>query len=135
MNLMTKDEDYKSFTIRNTISISICYYVGMYFLGFSGIVAGSASVLLSKFTGSAIVKNLGRLQAVCIGNIAPHIIVRIFGTACPAPRIVASIVAMGMWEIISCYVFYASSTYGYIGCLVAAFSLSQLIYPCSDATG
>jgi len=135
MNLLTKDPDYTSFTIRNTISITICYFLGMYCLDYSGIVSGSASVLLSKFAGSALVKNLGRLQAVCIGNIAPHIIVTIFGTACSAPRIVASIVAMGMWEIISCYVFYASASYGYIGCLVAAFSLSQLIYPCSDVTG
>lgn len=135
MNLMTKDEDYKSFTIRNTISISICYYVGMYWLGYSGVVAGSASVLLSKFAGSAIVKNLGRLQAVCIGNIAPHIIVRIFGTACYAPRIVGSVLAMALWEIVTCYVFYSSPTYGYIGCLTAAFALGQLIYPCSDLTG
>merc|ERR1712216_733817 len=44
----------------------------------------------SRFAGSAIVKNLGRLQAVCIGNI---------------------------------------------GCLIAAFSLSQLIYPCSHLAG
>lgn len=135
MNLLTKDPDYVSFTVRNTISITICYYIGMYYLGYSGIVAGSASVLLSKMAGSAIVKNLGRLQAVCIGNITPHIIVRIFGTACEAPRIVASIIAMAIWEITACYVYYASSAYGYIGCLVAAFSLGQLIYPCSALSG
>jgi len=135
MNVLTKDPDYVSFVVRNTISITICYYVGMYYLGYSGIVAGSASVLLSKMAGSAIVKNLGRLNAVCIGNIAPHIIVRIFGVACSTPRIIASICAMASWEMLACYVFYASSQFGYIGCLVAAFSLGQLIYPCSDLTG
>jgi hypothetical protein len=135
MNLLTKDPDYVSFTVRNTISITICYFVGMYCLDYSGVVAGSASVLLSKFAGSALVKNLGRLQAVCIGNVAPHIIVRIFGTSCYAPRIVGSVIAMAFWEIISCYTFYSSPTYGYIGCLIAAFSLGQLIYPCSDLTG
>jgi len=134
-NLLMKDPDYISFTVRNTISITICYFVGMYFLGYSGIVAGSASVLLSRFAGAALVKNLGRLQAVCIGNIAPHIIVKIFGTACSTPRIVASVIAMACWEIVTCYVYYASSTYGYIGCLTAAFALYQLIYPCSDLTG
>eukprot|EP00746_Dinoflagellata_sp_MGD_P093361 gnl/MRDRNA2_/MRDRNA2_36933_c0_seq1.p1 gnl/MRDRNA2_/MRDRNA2_36933_c0~~gnl/MRDRNA2_/MRDRNA2_36933_c0_seq1.p1 ORF type:complete len:889 (-),score=159.65 gnl/MRDRNA2_/MRDRNA2_36933_c0_seq1:170-2836(-) len=134
-NMLTKDPDHISFTVRNTISITICYYLGMFYLDYSGVVAGSASVLLSRFAGSAIVKNLGRLQAVCIGNIAPHIIVHTFGTACYAPRIVASIIAMAFWEVVTCYVYYSSPTYGYIGCLTAAFALSQLIYPCSDLTG
>jgi hypothetical protein len=133
--VLMKDADHVSFTVRNTISITLCYYLGMYFLGYSGVVAGSASVLLSRFAGSAIVKNLGRLQAVCIGNIAPHIIVRIFGTACYGPRIVASVLAMAFWEVVTCYVYYSSPSYGYIGCLTAAFALSQLIYPCSDLTG
>jgi hypothetical protein len=134
-SVLLKDPDHVSFTMRNTISISICYYLGMYGLGYSGVVAGSASVLLSRFAGSAIVKNLGRLQAVCIGNITPHIIVRLFGTSCYNPRIVASVLAMAFWEIVTCYVYYSSPTYGYIGCLTAAFALSQLIYPCSDLAG
>jgi len=133
--VLTQDPDHVSFTVRNTISIVICYYLGMFYLDYSGVVAGSASVLLSRFAGSAIVKNLGRLQAVCIGNIAPHIIVHTFGTACYAPRIVASIIAMSVWEIVTCYVYYSSPTYGYIGCLTAAFALGQLIYPCSDLSG
>merc|ERR1719329_394752 len=34
-----------------------------------------------------------------------------------------------------CYIYYSSATYGYIGCLTAAFALGTLVYPCQHETG
>jgi hypothetical protein len=35
-----------------------------------------------------------------------------------------------LFEVLACYIFYDSPTFGYIGCLVAAFAVGVLAYPC-----
>merc|ERR1711937_867049 len=74
MNVCVNTPAKLSFAERNTISICLAYYVGFWCLDMSAIAAGTCSVLLSSFSGSALIKNLGRLQSVVIATIVPHII-------------------------------------------------------------
>lgn len=36
------------------------------------------------------------------------------------------------WETLTCYIYYSSPVYGYIGMLAAAFAMTNVVVPCSD---
>jgi len=125
------DKNYRSFVLRNSLSVIINFYIGMFLLGYSGIAAGTCALLLSNYAGSAMQKNLGRLQGVVVGNVIPHIVVQLFGTFCSTRTTVIRMVSLVLWEIFANYIYYGSQAYGYIGCLAAAFGASVLVTPCS----
>merc|ERR1712118_582424 len=125
------DEHNINFLMRGFISIIICFYFGMYFMTYAGVPSGTGSLLLNKFSGAAIVKNLGRLQAVLISQVVPHLICSVLGTACWYPVIIVQALFMIGWELLTCYIYYSSTQYGYIGCLTAAFGIVPLAYPCA----
>jgi len=89
-------------------------------------------VLISTFSGSALQKNLNRLQAVTLAAILPHLIASAMGQSCSPVRIVVQCAAIVLYEVITCYIYYSSATYGYVGCLIAALGVSNLIYPCHE---
>jgi len=77
-------------------------------------------------------RNMGRILAVVLSATFPRIFVRIIGYSCGiVPTVVKTFVLFAI-ELLSMYVYYASVSYGYIGCLVGAFSCSVLIYPCGN---
>jgi len=131
-DVILMDPSYRSFTLRNTLSITLAFYVGYFFCGYSGVPAGTVAVLISNFSGSALQKNLGRMQAVTLGLVLPFIIVQAMGTSCGHARVALQYVMIFAWEMLTAYVYYASPSYGYIGCLLAATGVGTLIYPCSD---
>jgi hypothetical protein len=122
-------------TIRGTIEILLCYYVGMYCMGSpSAAAAGTVALLIADSPGSALTKNMGRIQAVVIGALVPHILTQLLGATCggfPYYRSMAKIVVFFLYEVLACYIYYSSKQFGYIGCLVAAFSCGVLCYPCA----
>eukprot|EP00928_Gymnodinium_smaydae_P072978 TRINITY_DN56254_c0_g1_i1.p1 TRINITY_DN56254_c0_g1~~TRINITY_DN56254_c0_g1_i1.p1 ORF type:complete len:882 (+),score=135.34 TRINITY_DN56254_c0_g1_i1:109-2754(+) len=123
--------DVHSFTIRNTISVVGTFYMGYFWLGYNATAAGTVSLLISEFSGSALQKNMGRLQAVVIGAIVPHIIMQIIGHSCDGFFIGLQILCLFLFEFLTCYIYYSSKVYGYIGCLTAAFGLSILMTSCT----
>jgi hypothetical protein len=131
--ILIKSKDNWSFAIRNSLSIAISYYIGFWFLGFDAVPAGTVSVLISNFSGSALQKNMGRLQAVTLATILPHLIVQVMGQYCDFMRGVMQAGALAVWEVVFCYVYYQSPTYGYIGCLLAAQGAGLFVFPCTDA--
>jgi hypothetical protein len=126
------DPSYRSFTLRNTLSITLAFYVGYFFCDYSGVPAGTVAVLISNFSGSALQKNLGRMQAVTLGQVLPFIIVQAIGTSCGHARVALQYLMIFAWEMMTAYIYYASASYSYIGCLLAATGVGTLIYPCSD---
>jgi hypothetical protein len=128
------DADHRSFTARNTLSVVIAFYIGFWFKGYDAAAAGTVAVLISTFSGSALQKNLNRLQAVTLAAILPHLIASMMGQSCSPPRILMQCVAIVLYEVITCYIYYSSATYGYVGCLIAALGVSNLIYPCKEHT-
>jgi hypothetical protein len=125
------DEANNSFVLRSFISITFLFYLGMYGLAYGGVPSGTGALLLNKFSGAAIQKNLGRLQATIISQVVPHLITKILGTSCYLPRICFQGAIIVGWEMLTCYIYYSSSAFGYIGCLIAAFGVPTLTYPCA----
>lgn len=125
--------DVHGFTVRGSLSVLGCYYVGMYYEGYNAVAAGTVSLLITDFAGSALQKNMGRIQAVVIGAVVPHILVMVMGTACTTFWIGVRMLVLFLFETITCYIYYSSPTYGYIGLLAAAFALPSLIYGCGAA--
>lgn len=127
---------FSSFTWRNYISIVICYYLDFTYYKFSGACSGTASLLLTEFAGSAIQKNLGRLQGVILGKIVPQTIKQIEFQLAVAlsmdidgtTMITVRAITLWLWLFGTCYLYYASPAFGYIGCLAAAFGCPYLIY-------
>merc|ERR1719163_2505310 len=74
---LKKGFDIHGLTCRGTCAVILAYYIGFFFLNKSAIASGTAALLISPFTGSALQKNMGRLQAVVIGNILPHIFTQV----------------------------------------------------------
>lgn len=129
-DVLRRGMDIHGFTVRNTISLVLCYYIGYFKLGYSGVPAGTAALLLTDFSGSALHKNMMRLQAVCIGSILPHIITRVLGQSCGLYKLVFQGVSIVLWETLTNYVYYSSPTWGYVGCLAGAFGSTVLVFPC-----
>lgn len=124
-----------SFTVRASIEVLTAYYMGLYIFEYNASAACCVSLLLADFPGSAMIKNLGRLQSVVLSAVVPHLITRIEGPSCDPAIACLKAFSVFAWETLMCYIYYSSATYGYIGCLCAAFALGTLIYPCQHETG
>jgi hypothetical protein len=120
---------HSSVTVRGTIEILLCYYVGLYFFDYNGVAAGTVSLLIADTPGSALTKNLNRIQAVVIGALVPHIITQVIGSHAIWYVTVGKVCAYYAFEALACYIYYSSANFGYVGCLVAAFACSVLVYP------
>lgn len=132
MDKILHDYDYRSFIIRSTLSVVVCFYLGVFVFGYDGTTAGTVSLLLSNFAGSALLRNLGRLQGVVLGNILPHILMQMTGSDCWAPRIIVQGALLVAYMLLTNYIYYASATMGFIGGLAAAFGGPILVFTCSN---
>merc|ERR1719171_911744 len=101
------DVDNRNFLMRGTISIVGCFYFGMYCMNYAGVPSGTGSLLLNKFSGAAIQKNLGRLQAVLISQVVPHLVTTVLGNSCWYPLICIQALFMLGWELLLCYIYYS----------------------------
>jgi len=121
-----------NFVKRAMICINLSFVIG--FFGyeplikpyFSGIAATS-SLLLSKFTGSAIVKNLGRVQGVVLGMVAGQIIKSFFHTCDWYNVVLLGLVAF-LWSFGLLFVWHNGSPQtSFVGSLAACFGLSMIL--------
>jgi len=119
-----------SFAFRGSVEVLIGYYMGMYCFNFNASTACFVSLLLAEFTGSAMLKNLGRLQAVVLSAVVPHLIMRIQTYSCDPAVTCLKAFSIFVWETLTMYIYYGSASYGYIGLSCGAFALGTLVYPC-----
>jgi len=125
------DRQYRSFVLRNTFSMLISFYLGFFFFNYNATGAGTVALLISNYTGSALQKNLGRLQGVALAQIFPHIYARILGTGCDFMRVAFLGFGIFIWELFTNYIYYSSPAFGYIALLAGALGAPILVYPCA----
>lgn len=102
---------------------------------FSAGIAINVSLLLSQFSGSAMVKNMGRLQGAVLGTILGQIVWVNFAW-CNAWREQATLTLCYFFIMFgSIYIMHTSTTYGYIGGLLAVFAASAMLHRCSNEEG
>jgi hypothetical protein len=110
---------------RACLSIFSGFAIGYFGFGdlfhkFDAGIATTASVLLSKFLGSAMVKNLGRVQGVVLGTVVGQIAHAML-ESCEAQSIGFLALILFCYSCITLFTYYSSTQYSYIACLLAAF--------------
>jgi len=130
------DLTHINFAVKNSVAILLCFYIGLHgyskmILQFSPGIANTASILLSRFTGSAMKKNLSRLQGVVIGLVVGEMAYAVLGW-CELWAHIAMAVLLALWVSFTLFMYYDSPTYGGITILMAAFGTKYFLKECSS---
>lgn len=131
------DGMHLNFVLRNWLSIVLSFWVGYkgvagkMILPYNAALASTCCVLLSRGVGSAMAKNLNRLQGVVLGSV-------IGGSAyallawCTMWGYVSVALAVLIWATVTLFIYYNSAQFGTVGLLLAVFGVTSLLQGCSD---
>jgi len=130
------DARHANLALRNSCSILLCFLIGYFgygnvLLNENASISGTASILLSSTVGSAIAKNLGRLQGVVLGTVVGKLVWALLGW-CTWWGYIGLCAALFGWNFLCLYVYYDSPKYGGIACLLAAFGSGNFLVGCTD---
>ena len=131
------DKDHVLYAWRGISSYFICFTIG--FFGFgefisprSAGIAATAPLLLSMYSGSALVNDLNRIQGLMLGNV----LVRLLGgfvDSCDWSELVLHSLTTFLWTFGGLFVYFHSRIYSTVGILAAAFGASTLLgVSCND---
>merc|ERR1719399_181760 len=129
-------KDHIMWTLRNGISIVLAFYVGWHGYGqyiamYNASIASTVAVLLSKFVGSAMTKNLARLQGVVIGIVLGNLLYALLAW-CYWWGHLAVAVALYLWTLMGLFMYFHSTNYSTVGLLLAVFGTQALLKPCAN---
>eukprot|EP00931_Biecheleriopsis_adriatica_P073025 TRINITY_DN47397_c0_g1_i1.p1 TRINITY_DN47397_c0_g1~~TRINITY_DN47397_c0_g1_i1.p1 ORF type:complete len:854 (+),score=126.79 TRINITY_DN47397_c0_g1_i1:46-2562(+) len=136
------DRTHLTFVSKGAIAVLVSFfigYVGSPVLGLAPYEAGiacTASLLMSKALGSAIVKNLQRVQGVVLGTVCGQLIHRLFITCAWYNSLILAVILF-IWVSFNIFIYYNSAVFATIGCLLAAFGATKILGGCEfnvDAT-
>jgi hypothetical protein len=130
------DRDHQMWTLRNGMSIIIAFYVGWhgyqrYISMYNASLASTVAVLLSKFVGSAMTKNLARLQGVVLGIVLGNILYALLGWCYWWGHLLVA-VALYSWTLLGLFMYYHSENYSTVGVLLVVFGSQSLLRPCAN---
>jgi hypothetical protein len=131
-----KDKDHIMWTLRNGLSIVFAFYVGWhgynkYISMYNPSLAGTVAVLLSNFAGSAMTKNLSRLQGVVIGIVLGNLLYAFLGWCYWWGHLLVA-VALYCWTLLGLFMYFHSENYSTVGLLLVVFGAQALMRPCSN---
>jgi hypothetical protein len=130
------EKDHIMWTVRNSFSIIIAFWVGwhgygQYIASYNAAIASTVAVLLSKFVGSAMVKNLARLQGVVIGIVLGNLLYAFLAWCYWWGHLLVGI-ALYLWTLMGLFMYFHSTNYATVGLLLAVFGTSALCKPCAN---
>uniref|UniRef100_A0A7S2JJ34 Uncharacterized protein n=1 Tax=Zooxanthella nutricula TaxID=1333877 RepID=A0A7S2JJ34_9DINO len=119
------DPMHRNWALRAALAIFSGFAIGFHgygdlFSSYNAGIACTASVLLSKFVGSAMVKNLGRIQGVVLGTVVGQLVHATLGASCDTLGLAAVALCLFLYGVLTLFTYYNSTQYSYIGCLLAA---------------
>jgi len=126
-----------NFVLRNWLSICISFWVGYkgvagkMIMPYNAALASTCCVLLSRAVGSAMAKNLNRLQGVVLGSVVGQTAYALLAW-CTMWGYVSVAVAVLSWATITLFIYYNSAQFGTVGLLLAVFGVTSLLQGCSD---
>jgi len=126
-----------NFVLRNWLSICISFWVGYrgvagkMILPYNAALASTCCVLLSRAVGSAMAKNLNRLQGVVLGTVIGQTAYALLAW-CTAWGYMSVAVSVLIWATITLFIYYNSAQFGTVGLLLAVFGVTSLLQGCSD---
>jgi hypothetical protein len=130
------EKDHLMWTLRNFTSIVIAFYVGWagynkYISSYNAQIASTVGVLLSKFVGSAMVKNLARLQGVVIGIVLGNLLYAFLGWCYWWGHLLVAL-ALYFWTMLGLFMYFHSTNFSTVGLLLAVFGSQSLLRPCAN---
>jgi hypothetical protein len=134
---LLKDKDHIMWTIRNALSIILAFFVGWhgynkYISSYNASLASTVAVLLSKFAGSAMTKNLARLQGVVIGIVLGNLLYALLAWCFWWGHLLVAI-ALYLWTLMGLFMYFHSENYSTVGLLLVVFGAQALLRPCSNS--
>mmetsp|Transcript_19354 Transcript_19354/g.44561 ORF Transcript_19354/g.44561 Transcript_19354/m.44561 type:complete len:838 (-) Transcript_19354:80-2593(-) len=121
-----------NFIIRGVVSYMLAFVAGIYVYGYDFTIAATVALILSRFVGSALERNLGRMQGVVLGLVLPAIVMSQVPTCSGGIGTAVFLVIIFGFEAVCLYIFFsASARYAFIGMLTAAFAAQSFFQPCS----
>lgn len=134
---LLKDPMHLNFVLRNWLSICISFWVGYrgvagkMILPYNAALASTCCVLLSRCVGSAMAKNLNRLQGVVLGTVIGQTAYALLAW-CTVSGYISVAVAVLVWATLTLFIYYNSAAFGTVGLLLAVFGVTSLLQGCSD---
>lgn len=131
------DRMHLNYVLRNWLSICLSFWVGYkgvagkMVLPYNAALASTCCVLLSRFIGSAMSKNLNRLQGVVLGTVFGQVVYALLAW-CIWWGYLAIAVAVFIWAFASLFIYYNSQTYSSVGLLLGVFGVGGMLQGCSD---
>lgn len=131
------DKMQLNFVLRNWFSICISFWVGYrgvagkMILPFNAALASTCCVLLSRAVGSAMAKNLNRLQGVVLGTVIGQTAYALLAW-CTWWGYVSVAISVLLWATVTLFIYYNSAQFGTVGLLLAVFGVTSLLQGCSD---
>jgi len=132
-----QDKSHLQWTVRNATSILVAFAIGYngvagkMILNYNPAIASTVCVLLSNFVGSALTKNLSRLQGVVLGIVVGQVGYALLGW-CVWWGYISVAFALYSWTLIAVFVYYNSAQYSTVGLLLAVFGSAGLLQGCSE---
>lgn len=132
-----QDKMQLNFVLRNWFSICISFWVGYkgvagkMILPYNAALASTCCVLLSRAVGSAMAKNLNRLQGVVLGTVIGQTAYALLAW-CTWWGYISVAVSVLIWATITLFIYYNSAQFGTVGLLLAVFGVTSLLQGCSD---
>lgn len=126
-----------NFALRNWLSICLSFWVGYkgvagkMILPYNAALASTCCVLLSRSIGSAMAKNLNRLQGVVLGSVIGQTAYALLAW-CTLWGYLSVAVAVLIWATVTLFIYYNSAQFGTVGLLLAVFGVTSLLQGCSD---
>jgi hypothetical protein len=130
------ETDHIMWTLRNSFSIIVAFWIGwhgygQYIASYNAAIASTVAVLLSKFVGSAMVKNLARLQGVVIGIVLGNLLYAFLAWCYWWGHLLVGL-ALYSWTLLGLFMYFHSTNYATVGLLLAVFGASALCKPCAN---
>jgi len=140
------ERGHLSYVARNWLSVCLGFYIGYSsFLDFTAAahdespkrqynaaLASTAAVFISKAAGSAISKNLSRMQGAVLGSASGGLIYALFGT-CTPQGVAGLALGLFLWLSFSLFIYNNSSVNCGLGFLLAYFGTGAMIKGCGKS--
>lgn len=137
------DRTHLSYVARNWIAICAGFFVGYSRLldfsdgettrQYNAALASTAAVLLSKTPGSAISRNLARMQGAILGSASGALMYALFG-GCSVQAMVGLPLILFVWLSITLFIYNNSSVNCALGFLLAYFGTGPMLIGCGKST-
>lgn len=127
-----------AYAVRSSFGFFLAFAIGL--RGIEGMLtpwnstpAGTTAYLMASEGkgGSAILKNIARFQGTAGGTLLGQLIFCAM-VSCTVRGEVCGLLAVTVLEFLSMYLYFASSSFGYVGLLLGAFGASHLLISCDS---